>query len=169
MVTETATFAMGCFWGPDALFSKVPGVLQATVGYTGGKTNDPSYDEVCSGTSGHAEAVEIVFDPHVVSYAQLLDLFWHNHNPTTRDQQGPDYGNQYRSAIFYHSAEQRKEAERMKQEIQKLVKQPIVTEIAPASPFWPAEAYHQKYFAKKGINRSCHITWKTPDELLKHG
>ncbi|MSS74593.1 peptide-methionine (S)-S-oxide reductase [Candidatus Pacearchaeota archaeon] len=165
MTTETATFAMGCFWGPDALFGKVPGVISTRVGYTGGKTADPSYDDVCTDTTGHAEAIEIVFDPLVVSYAQLLDLFWHNHNPTTPDQQGPDYGNQYRSAIFYHSPAQQKRAEQTKQDIQKLLKQPIVTEIVPAPRFWSAEEYHQQYFAKKGITRSCHISWKTPDEL----
>lgn len=169
MKPETATFAMGCFWGPDALFAKVPGVVSTRVGYTGGSTSEPGYEEVCEGDTGHAEAVEIVFDPSVVSYAQLLDFFWHNHNPTTQDQQGPDYGSQYRSAIFYHSPTQQKLAEETKQQIQKLLKQPIVTEIVPAGTFWSAEEYHQHYFAKKGIARSCHLTWKTPDELRAHG
>lgn len=167
--TETATFAMGCFWGPDALFGNIPGVISTRVGYTGGTLPHPSYDAVCSGTTGHAEAVEIVFDPQLISYAQLLDLFWHHHNPTTKDQQGPDYGSQYRSAIFYHSPKQQKLAEDTKATIQKLLKQPIVTEIVPATRFWSAEEYHQQYFAKRGINRSCHISWKTPDELRLHG
>ncbi len=169
MKTETATFAMGCFWGPQKLFDDVPGVVKTQVGYTGGKTDDPSYDEVCTDTTGHAEAIEIEFNPTQVSYADLLALFWHNHNPTTSEHQGPDYGNQYRSAIFYHSPAQQRLAEQTKEEIQKLVKQPIVTEIVPGGKFWSAEEYHQRYFAKKGISRSCHISWKTPKELLGHG
>ena len=165
MKTEIATFGMGCFWGPDALFGTVQGVVSTRVGYSGGTVSSPSYEQVCTGATGHAETVEIVFDPAVVSYAQLLDLFWHNHNPTTLDQQGPDYGSQYRSVIFYHSPSQKQQAEETKKAIQKLLAQPIVTEIVPASRFWPAEGYHQGYFKKKGINRSCHISWKTPKEL----
>jgi peptide-methionine (S)-S-oxide reductase len=110
MKTEMATFGMGCFWGPDALFRAVPGVVSTRVGYSGGTVSSPSYEQVCTGATGHAEAVEIVFDPAVISYAQLLDLFWHNHNPTTIDQQGPDYGSQYRSVIFYHSPSQKQQA-----------------------------------------------------------
>ncbi|MBM3230048.1 peptide-methionine (S)-S-oxide reductase MsrA [Candidatus Pacearchaeota archaeon] len=168
MATETATFAMGCFWGPDALFAKVPGVMSTRVGYSGGTKEDPTYEEVCTERTGHAEAVEIVFDPKLVSYAHLLDLFWHHHNPTTQDHQGPDYGAQYRSSIFYHSPAQQKLAEQTKHEIQKLLKQPVVTEIVPATRFWSAEEYHQHYFAKKGITRSCHISWKTTAELQSH-
>lgn len=169
MTTELATFGMGCFWGPDALFEKVPGVLKTRVGYAGGSMDHPEYDDVCSGETGHAEVVQITFDPALVSYAQLLDLFWHNHNPLTRDRQGPDYGNQYRSVIFYHSKEQKQLAEKTKQAIERILQQPVVTEIVPAGIVWSAEDYHQRYFAKKGINRSCHLSWKTPKELQQHG
>jgi peptide-methionine (S)-S-oxide reductase len=158
-MTEKATFAMGCFWGPDDFFRKVPGVLDTAAGYTGGTKENPTYEEVCTGTTGHAEAVEITFDPAKISYDQLLDLFWKNHNPTTLDRQGPDVGAQYRSAVFFHSAEQEKVARASKEKLEKNGRygDPIVTEIVPAGMFWRAEEYHQQYFAKKGIAGACHF------------
>ena len=156
--TETATFAAGCFWGVQAAFDEVKGVVQTTVGYTGGHTQKPTYHDVCSDTTGHAEAVEVVFDPQVVSYEQLLDKFWAMHDPTTLNRQGPDYGSQYRSVIFYHSPEQQAAATASKEKLQKSGRypQPIVTEVVPATTFWRAEEHHQKYFQKHG-GGSCHI------------
>jgi len=158
MKTDTATFAAGCFWGVQAEFGKVKGVVQTTVGYTGGHTEHPTYRDVCSDTTGHAEAVQIVFDPAVVTYEQLLDKFWSMHDPTTPNRQGPDVGSQYRSVIFYHSSEQQAAAVASKEKLEKAhrLPRPIVTEIVPASKFWPAEEYHQKYFQKHG-GGSCHI------------
>jgi peptide-methionine (S)-S-oxide reductase len=158
MKTDTATFAAGCFWGVQAEFDKVKGVVQTTVGYAGGHTEKPSYKDVCSDTTGHAEAVEVVFDPTVVTYEQLLDTFWSIHDPTTPNQQGPDYGSQYRSVIFYHSPEQESAAVASKDRLTKAHRfpRPIVTEIVPAATFWRAEEYHQKYFQKHG-GGSCHI------------
>ena len=158
VVAETATFAAGCFWGVEETFRQVPGVLSTTVGYTGGHTRNPTYRQVCTHTTGHAEALKIVFDPAKVSFAQLLDIFWANHDPTTLNRQGPDVGSQYRSAIFYHSKEQQKTA---MESIEKLTKarkfqRPIVTEITAATEFWPAEEYHQKYFLKNG-GGACHL------------
>jgi peptide-methionine (S)-S-oxide reductase len=153
-----ATFAAGCFWGVEDAFRQVDGVTKTTVGYTGGTTENPSYKEVCTGRTGHAEAVEVEFDPAKVSYLQLLAVFWKSHDPTTVNRQGPDVGTQYRSAIFYHDAEQDKEARASKAELEKghVFKRPIVTEIQPAGAFYRAEDYHQQYFEKQGI-RSCHI------------
>jgi peptide-methionine (S)-S-oxide reductase len=153
-----ATFAAGCFWGVEDAFRQVDGVTKTTVGYTGGTTENPSYKEVCAGRTGHAEAVEVEFDPAKVSYLQLLAVFWKSHDPTTVNRQGPDVGTQYRSAIFYHDAEQDKEARASKAELEKehVFKRPIVTEIQPAGAFYRAEDYHQQYFEKQGI-RSCHI------------
>jgi peptide-methionine (S)-S-oxide reductase len=158
MNTDTATFAAGCFWGVQAEFDKVKGVVQTTVGYTGGKTEKPTYEEVCSGQTGHAEALQVVFDPTVVTYEQLLDKFWSIHDPTTLNRQGPDFGSQYRSAIFYHSPEQQVAAAASKGRLEKARRfpRPIVTQIVPAATFWPAEEYHQKYFKKHG-GGSCHI------------
>jgi len=152
---EKATFAAGCFWGVEAAF-QVKGVVSTTVGYTGGKTENPTYEQVCTGKTGHAEAVEIVFDPTKISYSELLKIFWKIHDPTTPNKQGPDIGTQYRSAIFYHNKKQKEEAEKSKKEVQKRLKEKIVTEIIPAPTFYKAEEYHQKYFEKKGLS-SCHI------------
>jgi len=155
---ETATFAAGCFWGVEAIFKQVKGVVETTVGYTGGSTADPNYRQVCTGITGHAEAVQIRFDPKVVSYEELLSLFWRMHDPTTPDRQGPDVGTQYRSAIFYHSPEQKAAAERSKQEFDRsgVYINPAVTQIVPATTFYPAEEYHQNYFEKQG-GRGCHV------------
>lgn len=153
-----ATFAAGCFWGVEDAFRQLDGVISTTVGYTGGTAKNPSYKEVCTGRTGHAEAVEVEFDPAKVSYLQLLAIFWKSHDPTTMNRQGPDVGTQYRSAIFYHDAEQEEEACASKTTLEKdhVFKRPIVTEITPASEFYRAEDYHQQYFEKQGI-RSCHI------------
>jgi peptide-methionine (S)-S-oxide reductase len=148
---EKATFAAGCFWGVEADFRKIPGVIDAVSGYTGGHVESPSYEAVCTGRTGHAEAVEVTYDPAKVSYGQLLDAFWSLHDPTTPDRQGPDVGSQYRSAIFYHSDAQRAEAEASKAAAQAGFKRPIVTEITAATPFYPAEAYHQRYFERRGV------------------
>ncbi|MCX6844516.1 MAG: peptide-methionine (S)-S-oxide reductase MsrA [candidate division WOR-3 bacterium] len=157
MKTDTSTFAAGCFWGVQAEFDKVNGVVTTTVGYAGGHTKKPTYRDVCSDTTGHAEAVQVVFDPTVVTYEQLLDKFWSIHDPTTPNQQGPDFGSQYRSAIFYHSPAQQAAALASKAELEKSGKyrRPVVTEIVPAVEFWPAEEYHQKYFQKHG-GGTCH-------------
>lgn len=150
---------MGCFWAPDDFFRKVPGVLDTVAGYTGGTKEHPTYEEVCSGTTGHAEAVEITFDPEKVSYEKLLDIFWKNHNPTTPNRQGPDVGAQYRSAVFFHTPKQEMAARASKEELEKKGTwgDPIVTEIIPAGTFWKAEEYHQQYFAKKGIAPTCNL------------
>jgi peptide-methionine (S)-S-oxide reductase len=157
--TEKATFAAGCFWGVEELFRQVPGVLKTRVGYTGGKTADPSYEQVCSGRTHHAEAIDIDFDPAKVSYQQLLELFFENHDPTTLDRQGPDVGTQYRSGVFYHSPQQQKsaEAEIAKRNGSGDYVRPIVTEVTEAAKFYPAEEYHQKYFQRRGIGHSCHF------------
>jgi peptide-methionine (S)-S-oxide reductase len=151
---ETATFAAGCFWGVEHLFRKTKGVVTTRVGYCGGHAPNPTYQQVCSDKTGHAEAVEIIFDPNQISYGQLLELFWNNHNPTTLNQQGPDVGSQYRSAIFYHTPEQARIARESKQALEASGKfqQPIVTEIVPAATFYPAEEYHQDYFTKHGLH-----------------
>jgi peptide-methionine (S)-S-oxide reductase len=153
---QKATFAAGCFWGVEATFRSIPGVLVTAVGYTGGTTSNPSYQEVCTDRTGHAEAVEITYDPTRVTYEQLLDIFWSNHNPTTLNRQGPDVGTQYRSAIFYHSPEQKAAAEASKQKAQVKFPRPIVTQIIPAAPFYRAEDYHQQYLEKRGLSH-CHI------------
>jgi len=157
-MTETATFAAGCFWGVQAAFDQVKGVTKTTVGYTGGRTENPTYQQVCTDKTGHAEAVLVEFDPSVVTFGQLLDRFWDMHDPTTKNRQGPDSGSQYRSAIFFHSPEQQAAALASKQKLDQSgrLKRPVVTEIVPAATFWPAEEYHQKYFAKHG-GGSCHI------------
>lgn len=150
---KKALFAMGCFWGPEALFRKQKGVTDVTVGYSGGHVDHPSYKKVCGGNTGHAETVEIHFDPEQVSYEDLLRVFWNNHNPTTPNRQGPDVGSQYRSAVFYLDEEQKQQAERLKQEFQEGEKfdGEIVTEITEAGEFWPAEDYHQRYLEKRGV------------------
>jgi peptide-methionine (S)-S-oxide reductase len=148
--TQRATFAAGCFWGVDAAFREVEGVVRRAVGYTGGTTVDPGYEQVCSGRTGHAEAVDVWFDPVIVGYDELLDTFWSIHDPTTRDRQGWDFGSQYRSAVFTHDAEQERLAVASRDERQNLVARPIVTEIVPAAMFYDAEEYHQRYFEKHG-------------------
>ncbi len=152
-MTEKATFAAGCFWGVEASFRRIWGVTSARVGYTGGRTRDPTYDEVCTDTTGHAEAVEVEFDPAVVSYDRLLDVFWGIHDPTTLNRQGPDRGTQYRSAVFYHDEGQRAAATASKDRAQASGRTGgamIVTEIVPAGPFYEAEGHHQRYFEKRG-------------------
>ncbi len=158
MKTEIATFAAGCFWGVEETFRQLPGVKATAVGYTGGHTDNPTYQDVCSDMTGHAEAVQVEFDPAQVSYEQLLKVFWENHDPTTFNRQGPDEGSQYRSAIFYHSPQQKAAAEASKKELAASGKysREIVTEIVPATTFWKAEDYHQQYLAKRGMS-SCHV------------
>ncbi len=152
---EKALFAGGCFWGVEALFQELDGVKDTTVGYTGGHTKDPTYQEVCRHATGHAEAVEVTFDPGKVSYYDLCLYFWQLHDPTTLNRQGPDVGDQYRSAIFYLSDNQKETAGKAKVEAQKHWKKPIVTEIVAATRFYPAEEYHQDYFKKNG-GHGCH-------------
>lgn len=151
-MTEKATFAAGCFWGVEDAFMSLPGVLATRVGYTGGRTENPTYREVCGHGTGHAEALEISFDPAVISYRELLKIFWECHDPTQLNRQGPDIGDQYRSAIFYHSAEQKLLAEEARDQLDNSgrLRRRIVTEIVPAVTFWEAEAYHQKYHARNG-------------------
>ncbi len=147
---QRATFAAGCFWGVEASFREIEGVVRTSVGYTGGNTVDPTYEQVCSDGTGHAEAVEVWFDPTVVSYGDLLNAFWSIHDPTTRDRQGWDFGSQYRSAIFFHDAEQENLAIASRDERQSARSRSIVTQIVPASTFYDAEDYHQRYFEKHG-------------------
>lgn len=153
--TETATLAAGCFWGVEHTLAQLPGILSTRVGYTGGRREHPSYEQVCSEATGHAEAVEVVFDPAQTSFEAILDAFWALHDPTTLNRQGPDNGSQYRSAIFVHGPEQRAMAEASKTKAQARFQQPIVTEITDAQAFWPAEDYHQQYVAKKGLGAAC--------------
>lgn len=147
---EKATFAAGCFWGVQAKFDKSEGVEKTTVGYTGGKTRNPTYEQVCTDKTGHAEAVEIIYNPRKITYEQLLETFWMAHDPTQKNRQGPDIGTQYRSAIFYHDEEQRQIAEKSKKQKEKDLGVTIQTEIKPAKEFYPAEKYHQKYLKKQG-------------------
>ncbi|MFQ5508485.1 MAG: peptide-methionine (S)-S-oxide reductase MsrA [Leptospirillia bacterium] len=155
--TETATFGAGCFWGVQSNFDALPGVLSTRVGYAGGKKTEPTYQEVCTGNTGHAEVVEVVFDPDVISYEGLLGVFFTIHNPTQLNRQGPDTGTQYRTAIFFHSPEQEQSA---REAVERETANgrhtgPIVTEITAATTFWPAEDYHQKYLEKRGLSH-CH-------------
>jgi peptide-methionine (S)-S-oxide reductase len=149
---EKAVFAAGCFWGVEDAFMTAPGVIATRVGYTGGHTEHPTYHEVCTGQTGHAEAVEVSFDPGIISYEQLLDLFWQAHDPTQLNRQGPDVGAQYRSAIFYHNESQRVAAENSRNRLEHsgTLRRRVVTAIVPAGPFWEAEEYHQKYHQKHG-------------------
>lgn len=154
---QKATFAAGCFWGVEHTFRQVVGVQSTTVGYTGGTMDNPGYHDVCTGDTGHAEAVEVIYDPAKVSYEQLLDIFWNCHNPTTLNRQGPDIGTQYRSAIFYHTPEQGAAARNSKERYQQSgrYKKPIVTEITPAAVFYRAEEYHQQYVEKRRGVAAC--------------
>lgn len=158
MNLEKATFAAGCFWGVEYLFSKTEGVLKTAVGYTGGTTKDPNYHQVCTGNTGHAEAVEILFDPTIISYEELLHIFFKNHDPTTPNRQGVDVGSQYRSTIFYHNQKQSEMAKSVINSFENinLFTRPIVTQIFPVTQFYLAEEYHQKYFDKNGM-KGCSI------------
>lgn len=149
---QIAIFAAGCFWGVEHSFDQLDGVLSAESGYSGGHLKNPSYEQVCSGSTGHAEAVKVIFDPEKISYQQLLEHFWKIHDPTTFNRQGPDIGSQYRSAVFTTSSEQQKLAEESKQEAQRNFNDPIVTEVEPVKEFYRAEEYHQKYFQRRGIS-----------------
>jgi len=155
---EKAAFAAGCFWGVEAAFRQVPGVVETKVGYTGGHTDHPTYEQVCTDRTGHAEAVEVTYDPDRVSYQDLLRVFWEIHDPTTPNRQGPDVGSQYRSAIFFHGGEQKRMAEESRAALDRSgrFRRPIVTEILPAQTFWRAEEYHQRYLEKHG-RASCHL------------
>lgn len=149
---QLATFGAGCFWGVEELFRKLPGVIDTAVGYMGGITNQPTYEAVCTDTTGHAEVVQVSYDPERISYEELLRVFWENHDPTTLNRQGPDIGTQYRSVIFFHSTEQQQLAQSFLETLRqkRVFKYPIVTQIVPATTFWKAEEYHQKYLSKQG-------------------
>lgn len=157
-MTEKATFGAGCFWGVEAAYRQIPGVVSTAVGYLGGTMQNPTYHDVCSGRTGHAEVVEVTYDPERVTYDDLLTVFWENHDPTTLNRQGPDVGTQYRSAIFYHDEAQKEKAAQSREERENSGRylRPIVTEISPATEFYLAEDYHQQYLEKRGLS-SCHI------------
>ena len=157
-MSEIATFGAGCFWGIEAAFRRVPGVIDAAVGYSGGHMPNPTYKDVCTDETGHAEVVQVTFDPAKVSYEQLLDTFWEVHDPTQVNRQGPDSGSQYRTAIFFHSPEQERMAKKSREakDASGKFKRPIATEITPAGTFFRAEEYHQKYLEKRGV-QSCHF------------
>jgi peptide-methionine (S)-S-oxide reductase len=154
--TEKATFGAGCFWGVESAFRDIPGVIDAAVGYEGGTMVNPRYEDVCTDETGHAEVVELTFDPAKVSYEKLVEAFFGLHNPTTLNRQGPDVGNQYRSVIFFHSPEQERVAREVLQRAQPRFQKPIVTKVEPAQTFYKAEDYHQQYLAKRGL-KHCHI------------
>ncbi len=157
-MTEKATFGAGCFWGVESAFREVDGVVDAAVGYEGGQTVNPSYKDVCTDMTGHAEVIEVDFDPSKVSYEKLLDTFWNSHDPTQLNRQGPDFGTQYRTVVFYHTPEQEQTALQSKEALGNSGRfsRPIVTEIVPAQTFYRAEDYHQQYLAKRGV-RHCHV------------
>ena len=157
-MSEKATFAAGCFWGVEETFRQLKGVTSTMVGYIGGHTENPTYQDVCTDTTGHAEAVQVEYDPAQVSYDDLLDVFWANHDPTQLNRQGPDFGKQYRTAIFFHSPGQERLAKESKERLtqEHRFSRPIMTQIVPATTFWPAEDYHQQYLAKRG-QRVCHF------------
>lgn len=157
-MSEIATFGAGCFWGVEEAFRQVPGVIDTAVGYSNGHTANPTYKDVCTDTTGHAEVVQVTFDPKKLTFEQLLDVFWKTHDPTQVNRQGPDFGKQYRTAIFFHSAEQEAIAKKSRdaQEAGGKFKRPVATEITPAGTFYRAEEYHQKYLQKRGAS-SCHF------------
>lgn len=157
--TETATFGAGCFWCTEAIYTRLKGVISVTSGYAGGDIPDPSYESVCSGTTGHAEVTQIVYDPDIISYEELLEVFWHSHDPTTLNRQGNDIGTQYRSVVFYHNDAQKNAAEKLKMELHdsREFHHPIVTEITAYTNFYPAEDYHQDYFKFHGTAPYCHM------------
>lgn len=158
MNLQTAAFGAGCFWGVEETFRAIPGVKETAVGYMGGSTENPTYQDVCTDQTGHAEVVRVTYDADEVSYEKLLEVFWENHNPTQFNRQGPDYGSQYRSVIFFYTPEQKVEAEASKAALEASGKydRKIVTQIVPEAPFWMAEEYHQQYLAKRGLS-SCHL------------
>jgi peptide-methionine (S)-S-oxide reductase len=164
MSTQTATFGAGCFWGVEHIFRKVPGVIEAVSGYSGGFVENPDYRLVCTDTTGHAEVVQVTFDPEVVTYEQLLEVFWAMHDPTQVNRQGPDHGSQYRSIILTHSDEQRAAAEASRDRAQMKFSSRIATEITPFAVFYPAEDYHQRYYLKNGHEPYCHAI---PPNLLQ--
>jgi len=168
-MTEKATFGAGCFWCSEAVFQRVKGVEKVVSGYSGGARKNPTYEQVCSGATGHAEVVEITFDPAVVSFAELLEIFWYTHDPTTLNRQGNDIGTQYRSVIFYHSEDQRKTADYFRQKLNeaRVYPNPIVTELSPAGEFWPAEDYHQNYFNTNPGQGYCQFVVKPKVEKFK--
>lgn len=166
-VVELATFGGGCFWCIEAVFKQVPGVISVTSGYAGGHTENPTYKEVCSGETGHAEVVQVEFDPQKVSYRELLDIFWQSHDPTSLNRQGADVGTQYRSIILYHNEEQKKIAEESKREISKYYDKPIVTEIVPLKKFYRAEEYHQNFYEKNPNYGYCVVVIKPKVEKVK--
>ena len=157
--SETATLANGCFWCSEAIFKRLKGVKSVTSGYTGGTIKNPSYDQVCNGTTGHAESIQIVFDPSVIDFDKILNIFWHTHNPTTLNRQGNDVGTQYRSAIFYHNEKQREIAEKSKKDLEKdrIYKDSIVTEITPFNNFYTAENYHKDYYDRNKQAAYCNF------------
>lgn len=155
-MSEVATFGAGCFWGVEAAFRRVPGVIDAAVGYSGGHTQNPTYKDVCTDETGHAEVVQVTFDPEKLSYEQLLETFWSIHDPTQVNRQGPDFGTQYRTAIFFHSPEQERIAKKSREAASARFRRSIATEITPAGPFFRAEEYHQRYLEKRGA-QSCHF------------
>jgi peptide-methionine (S)-S-oxide reductase len=166
MSYEKATFGAGCFWGVDYVYRRVPGVVDVEVGYSGGTTKNPSYEQVCSHTTGHAEVAQVTFDPERVSFDQLLEVFWAMHDPTQVNRQGPDVGDQYRSAVFTHSEDQREAAEASKARAQSKFSKPIATEIVPLTEFYPAEGYHQAYYEKNGHTPYCHtVPVRTLEDL----
>lgn len=164
MSYEKATFGAGCFWGVEFVFRRVPGVVEAQVGYSGGITSNPTYREVCSHTTGHAEVCQVTFDPNLVSFDQLLEVFWAMHDPTQVNQQGPDIGDQYRSVIFSHSTEQQQAAEASRERARARFDRPIATEIRPLTVFYPAEDYHQAYYEENGHEPYCHVV---PTKVLE--
>ena len=155
-MTKKATFGAGCFWGVEVAFRNVPGVTDTAVGFMGGSVENPTYEQVCTDRTGHAEVVQVEYDPDEVSYEQLLDTFWNEHDPTQRNRQGPDVGSQYRSVVFFHTPEQEEQAAASKARVQAGNPDPVVTEIEPASDFWRAEEYHQQYLVKRGV-ATCRI------------
>ncbi len=166
MSEEQTTFGAGCFWGVEYVFRRVPGVIDVAVGYSGGMTKNPTYEQVCSHTTGHAEATQVTFDPDKVTYDQLLEVFWAMHDPTQVNRQGPDIGDQYRSVIFTNSEEQRMAAEASKERAQARYDKPIATQIQPLTVFYPAEGYHQAYYEKNGHTPYCHVVpVRTLEEL----
>lgn len=166
--TELATFGGGCFWCVEAVYVRLPGVISVTSGYAGGKTENPTYREVCSGTSGHAEVAQIAFDPAKISFDKLLEVFWQAHDPTTLNRQGADEGTQYRSVVFYHDEKQKLLAEKSKLAFQKDFRSPIVTEISPLKKFYPAEGYHQGYFDANPNQPYCQAVIQPKIEKLEH-
>lgn len=153
---ETATFGAGCFWGVEAAYRQIQGVKSTRVGYAGGDTENPTYKDVCSGTTNHAEVVEVTFDPAKISYEELLDVFWANHDPTQVNRQGPDVGTQYRTVVFFHSPEQEKSALASRDSLKDSLDRPIATQVVPAETLWEAEDYHQQYLEKRGLS-TCRI------------